>query len=576
MVEDIPVSPILGHMKVDSTTTGTRIHISALDNEWSSGKLQDIARGEFSKFTDPFVPQARYPISIRYNDQPVHVPRFDNILFDYAHATLHAQYTVEGAEPRFVGHVNYKAENRETTFALDKRDMQGICALNSPGALLTLGPFSMQLHWYNRRILTAIEGIGNRRAVQRLVNEWSGGLKVYRDGFRVNPFGNPNDDWLDLDRRALASSGYKVNRKQIIGVVQISSMHNPALIDQTNREGFRETPEKVLIIKLLKHLLEVQFRRFLNDVDREVKAQIPATFDDLEERVESEERVIRRNLKRLIEKYPQIGADQQIVSPINDAIRRLKSLMNEASQLAGSYREGHSELTNLAGIGLMVEIVAHELNRATEHTLKVIADTDKQTVNQELGSVLETLGAQMQTLQKRLRILDPLSTSGRQRKETFDLVSWVEQILASHSAQFNRHNVQLGLKVIPAATRMRVHMVRGMCVQILENLIANSMYWLKQEKSWRKSFRPTIDVTIDIEAKSLTVTDNGPGIPFERREQVFRPFFTTKPPGEGHGLGLYVSREIAHYNGANLRLSDRTTVNENRLNTFVLDLECGD
>ena len=234
------------------------------------------------------------------------------------------------------------------------------------------------------------------------------------------------------------------------------------------------------------------------------------------------------------------------------------------------------KLTNLAGIGLMVEVVAHELNRATEHTLRIIADTGRHGINDEFESVLETLGAQMQTLQKRLRILDPLSTSGRQRKETFDLVPWVEQILASHSAQFSRHSVRLNYEVIPASSRMRVHMVRGMCVQILENLIANSMYWLKRQKSWESSFRPSIDVTIDTQAKTLTLTDNGPGIPFDRREQVFRPFFTTKPPGEGHGLGLYVSREIAHYNGVGLRLSDHTTVHEDRLNTFVLDLESGE
>ena len=71
----------------------------------------------------------------------------------------------------------------------------------------------------------------------------------------------------------------------------------------------------------------------------------------------------------------------------------------------------------------------------------------------------------------------------------------------------------------------------------------------------------------------MTLTDNGPGIPFERKDQVFRPFFTTKPPGEGHGLGLYVSREIAHYNGLDLRLADYTPVHDDRLNTFVLDLE---
>ena len=573
LIGEVPIFAKRGKTKENKEVTGTDIRICALNSIWSSDKLQTIAREEFSKLTDPFVPQASYPINIRFNGQPVHIPRFDNMLFDVAHATVEAQYSVDGHNPRLAGHVNYRAEHRETTFALDKRDMLAICEPHGLEILESLGPFAMKLYWYNRRLLTAIEGIGSRQAVQRLVNEWSGGLKVYRDGFRVNPYGSPNDDWIDLDTRALASSGYKVSRRQIIGVVTISSLNNPALIDQTNREGFRETPEKEVLVKLMKHLLEVQFRRFLNEVDRDVKAQLPATFDDLEERVESEERLVRRNLRQLLDKYPEIRADQQLVAPINDAIRRIRTLMDEASRLADSYLEGHAELTNLAGLGLMVEVVAHELNRATEHTLRTIAEADRRLMTDELGSVLETLASQMQTLQKRLRILDPLSTAGRQRKETFDLVAWVRQILASHSAQFSRHNVQVNFKVNPPADRVRVRMVRGMCVQILENLLSNSMYWLKRQRAWERTFKPTINVTINADARTLVLDDNGPGIPLDRRDQVFRPFFTTKPPGEGHGLGLYVSREIAQYNGLQLHLSNDTTVHADRLNTFVLDLE---
>ena len=450
-----------------------------------------------------------------------------------------------------------------------------LCELKSPEVLASLGPFSMTCYWYNRRILTAIEGIGDRRRVRELVNSWSGGLKVYRDGFRVNPYGSPDDDWLDLDRRALASSGYKVNRRQIIGVVAISSYLNRHLIDQTNREGLRENSEKKVLVTLLKHLLEVHFRRFLNQVDREVESQIPTTFDDLEDRVRDEEREIRRNLNRLFEKYPDVKGDRQIVDPINQAVRRIRSLMDEASQLAESYRQGHSELTNLAGIGLMVEIVAHELNRATSHTLDIITDADRGAASDEWDSILKTLSSQMQTLQKRLRILDPLSTAGRQQKERFDLVEWVGHILDAHSAQFSRHKVKQTFRILPseASAVMNVRMVRGMFVQILENLIGNSMYWLKRQKVWEPSFMPAIEVTLDMEAKTLTLADNGPGIPIDRKEQVFQPFFTTKPPGEGHGLGLYVSREIAEYNGMSLSLSDETMAHTDSLNAFVLNLE---
>ena len=575
MVEDVAIAPTKHYRdKRDPNSSGTRIRIYALTSAWSSSKLREIATDEFSKLTDPFVPESRYPINVSYNDEPVRMERFNDILFDYAHASAEAEYTVGEDGPRFVGTVHYRMRGRENSFALDRTDLFSITEPSSPGDLESLGPFSIRFYWYNRQALSAIEGIGDRQVVRELVAVWSGGLKVYRDGFRVNPYGSPDDDWLDIDRQALASSGYKVNRRQLIGVVTISSLNNPALVDQTNREGLRDCPEKDVLVYLLQHLIVSKFRNFLNAVDQEVEAQIPTSFDELEERVENEERTIRRNLKILFERYPEVRKDRGLVRPINAAIDRIRSLMAEASRLAESYDAGHTQLTNLAGIGLMVEIVAHELNRATTHTLRTIADADRHDIDAELAGLLQTLGAQMQTLQRRLRILDPLSTAGRQRRERFDLVSWVRYILEAHTAQFARHGVELDFRVVPesTSTSMRVFMVKGMFVQILENLLANSMYWLKLESQLNPSFTPRIRITLDRSERALTLSDNGPGIPVERRDEVFQPFFTTKRPGEGHGLGLYVSREIANYNGASLTLSDDETIHEGKLNTFILEL----
>jgi signal transduction histidine kinase len=116
-------------------------------------------------------------------------------------------------------------------------------------------------------------------------------------------------------------------------------------------------------------------------------------------------------------------------------------------------------------------------------------------------------------------------------------------------------------------------MVKGMIVQILENLLSNSVYWLKQQRKLDRSFFPKIMVTIDKRSKTISLTDNGPGVPPSRKEEIFQPFVTTKPPGEGKGLGLYISREIAKYNKAALVLSDERTIHKNRLNTFILFLE---
>lgn len=576
LIDAINISPTAGNQKADKKTSGTLIWISALSSSWSKSKLERIAADEFSKLSDPFTPRFNFQISLHYNNDVVKIPRFDRILLKSAHAKVTAKYNANDVGgSNLVGKVEYLLRNKEKAFSLDTRDLRTITRGISQSRLKSVGSFSVVLYWFNRQILQSLDDVFHRRRVQKLVADLAGGLMVFRDGFRVYPYGSPDDDWLDLDRKALASAGYKVNRRQIIGKVDISSIENAALVDQTNREGLRDCDEKNILVRVLKHVLESEFRAFLNVVDKEVQAQIPITFEDLEERVGTEEQRIRRSLKILQQKYPEIKKDKQIFSSVEDAIEKIRSLMDEAQALADSFKSGHTELLNLAGLGLMVEIVAHELNRATRHTLKTLADTDRLVLDENIESVFDTLETQLKTLQKRLRILDPMSTSGRQVKEKFDLISLIKEILLSHEAQFIRHNIKYSLEIIPpeATSGFSVKMVKGMIAQIFENLLSNSVYWLKEQKMFEKTFFPEIIVTVVISKKEINFTDNGPGVPPSRKEEIFQPFVTTKPPGEGKGLGLYISREIAKYHGASIYMSETRAVHKDRLNTFILSLE---
>lgn len=574
-VGDIEVTPTMGDAKPGLEYSGTRIRITALTADWSSERLRNVAN-ELSKLTNPFYPRSGYPVSLRFNNDAVPIPRFDQILFKQAHVVVQGTYSLEQGEPRFSGSVNYILRNREKTFSYDWRDIFALTDKTPLPVLREVGPFSVEFYWYNRQALRAVDGIGTRRQVQELVNKWSGGLMLFRDGFRVYPYGSPDDDWLNLDGKALASAGYKVNRKQIIGQVEIGIINNPRLVDQTNREGLRECPEKDALVKLLKHLLEVDFRAFINQVDKETRAQEPVSFDELEERASNEERQMRYYLEALLTKYPQLKHDTQITRPLQESVTKIRLMLDEASELASSYERGRTELLNLAGLGLMVEIVAHELNRATRYALRTLAAPQRaEAVHGNSMDQFRVLEAQLKTLQKRLRILDPLSTAGRQVKERFDLVQWVDEILQSHEAQFNRHGIDYILNVQPEGSpeNMTVRMVKGMVAQIVENLLSNSVYWLKQQKVLDATFESKVEIVIDKESKEIRVTDNGPGVDPARKDDIFQPFVTTKPPGEGKGLGLYLSREIAFYHNAALDMSDVQSVHSDRFNTFVLSLE---
>ena len=573
LLDEVPVEPRCGPQKNNRDASGTTIQITALSSEWNSTKLEEIAAKEFSKLTDPFLAKTLYPISLRFNDDVVAIRPLKDVIFEQAHATMETQFTVDNG-PRLSTKIDYRRYRKSKTIAEEGAHLLNLAGVRSPRVLLSLGPFKMRMFWFNRRVLTAVEGIGDLRVVRELVAEWSGGLMVYRDGFRVYPYGGHDDDWLDLDRKAFGSGGYKVNRTQIVGKVDISALENPRLTDQTNREGLRECPETEAIKSLLQHVLHQQFKPFLDLVDDAEKVKERLTFADIEERVEQQERQIQENIQALAAKYPILTQDPKIFEELRKISRGIRDVMDQASLLAQSFEKGRSQLVHLAGLGLIIEIVAHELNRATSNTLSTLADAKERRRRVTIEELIPPLEAQLKTLQKRLRILDPLTTSGRQVKEGFDVVEIVRDVVKGHVAQFRRHSVRSIVQVTPDERRtLRVKMVKGMVVQVLENLISNSIYWLKQQRRYETSFHPVLTIAVDTDAKEIRVHDNGPGVAPDRSEDIFDAFVTTKPPGMGKGLGLFISKEIAMYHGASLLLADRRSPHKNKLNTFVFALE---
>jgi two-component system, NtrC family, sensor kinase len=83
--------------------------------------------------------------------------------------------------------------------------------------------------------------------------------------------------------------------------------------------------------------------------------------------------------------------------------------------------------------------------------------------------------------------------------------------------------------------------------RVMLNLFNNSFYATqKKQETAGADFKPTVEITTKLKGKSIeiTVKDNGTGIPDEIKDKILQPFFTTKPTGQGTGLGLSLSYDI--------------------------------
>ena len=313
-LEEVPIKPALSSPKIDQDEHGTRIILTNLKADWDVDRVRRLARAQFDRLFDPFRAKARFPIRITVNGVRVSIPTFDRRLLEEAQAKGELRYFAHAEKgPHLVFDINYLAYGRTKQIVYDRNDLLGITSADdvSLAAMETLGEFSAHFHWFNRQRLGAVDGIGTRSQVRDLVNHWANGLLMYRDGFRVNPYGAPDDDWLGLDFKALGSSGYKVNRKQLIGAVNISSADNPLLIDQTNREGLRSNEEKTLLILMLQKAITEDFRNFLNLVEREEKKRLKLDVKDTSAFLGSVSARTRRTLKQLRSSLPD-GHDEEV------------------------------------------------------------------------------------------------------------------------------------------------------------------------------------------------------------------------------------------------------------------------
>ncbi|WP_033664519.1 ATP-binding protein [Bacillus cereus] len=105
---------------------------------------------------------------------------------------------------------------------------------------LVCGELDVELYYFVRDIENLTSKELNVRHARQILDQFYG-IKIYRDGFHIKPYGDIGNDWLLLDQNKVKDThGYLVGNNQVVGIVNISEENNPLLIDATNREGIIE------------------------------------------------------------------------------------------------------------------------------------------------------------------------------------------------------------------------------------------------------------------------------------------------------------------------------------------------
>jgi two-component system C4-dicarboxylate transport sensor histidine kinase DctB len=199
----------------------------------------------------------------------------------------------------------------------------------------------------------------------------------------------------------------------------------------------------------------------------------------------------------------------------------------------------------LAILGQVAAGVAHEINQPVA-TIRAYADNARVFLDRnQTAPVTENLTAIADLTERIGTITDELKAfarKGRAAAEAVALRDAIEGAVLLLRSRFSGRMEALDIDLPPVSTRVLANRIR--LEQVLINLFQNALEALEGVDGARVTVRTKVtDATV-----SVTVSDNGPGIPEEILEALFTPFNTSKE--RGLGLGLVISKEIlADYGG---------------------------
>jgi two-component system NtrC family sensor kinase len=95
--------------------------------------------------------------------------------------------------------------------------------------------------------------------------------------------------------------------------------------------------------------------------------------------------------------------------------------------------------------------------------------------------------------------------------------------------------------------------------RVILNLVTNAFYATGEKKKTGGAYQPSVSIATQKIAGmiAISVADNGDGIPEKALDKIFQPFFTTKPTGQGTGLGLSLAYDIVKAHGGELKVESR-------------------
>lgn len=403
-----------------------------------------------------------------------------------------------------------------------------------------------------------------------------GGIKVFRDNFRVRPYGETGDDWLRLGERKARSpggagqapTGFRFGPNQLSGGINISRIKNLQLEDKSSREGIKENDTFNLFKNVVLEIIA------LLEEDRNHTFYPLAELYKVENKNESKKQRGKEVADRLNKKETHAPDVQTASNSINAAA--------DAQDLAAAYAVQEEEiedkneeikiLRSLASAGLITAAAAHEL-RALENNLSTrtkdlrelirpfIKDEQLKLLKEEQSPfiLLDDMEKTDYSIKEWLNYaLMPLKRDRRKLSSIY-LNDYFDGLKQNWSNLLKERRIALEIE---SENDALVRLFPIDLDTIFNNLIINSVESFARKKNRDKR---SIEITCKSSQKNYLIIyrDNGAGLDegFKTNpSQIFLPQKTTKRDSTGRaigtGMGMYLVKSIVDESKGEIEIID--------------------
>lgn len=476
---------------------------------------------------------------------------------------------------------------KDTTFS---KLLPGYAATDKDNIFSNIGVFDFSFYFLKRTFSTPdANRFFYRKFQSNNRKDWLnkfGGIKLFRDNFRVRPYGEVDDvafDWLGLGNRKAASpagvakedGGYRVEPENVAGAVKISRLTNVNFEDKSSREGLQENTTFQIFKTLIASIINV----FEND--RAYIAREMSLYDEIKFGPERDRKKAEALAKRILadSRAKAIAASN---NPDNSNANSGEQSQDEQEKEILAFeiekkeeeieklKEEQKVLRGLASSGIVLASFSHDLSKLNN----VLSSRVDKLKNLFTEKVLES---EYDNVEERK---NPYAQLEKMRKQDLKMQNWLNFSLGA-ARKDKRKRKQLFLKKYfnefkndwltvteNRGIELDVSKIADLDLRVFEididsifnNLLVNSIDAFNLSTINRQR-QILISATDNSKEIVIDYYDNGPGLSkdIEKPEIIFEPLFTTKRNAitgeeEGTGLGLWIVKSIAEENDGTTKL----------------------